>query len=201
MRPAPAIGGSVRDLVLPQGELDALPKVAHALGGSSCRNWTMSGLLETLGDWFLAQSDEGRRLQNDHASERLRLNRELTSLRKVFERQTVAYEHAMYNGDCYRHEREGLHSSRSAPVPEDNSPQRDRASTAVRNPYASYGTDVPPSSDLAPDDPTLRRGIPNARLALLSLQSISNEVPLYTGYSPLAFYGSGLTGAGDGTNH
>ena len=171
-----------------------------ALGGASRRTWTVGGLLETLGDWFLARSDEARRLQDDHASERLRLNRELISLREASKRQVVAYERALYDRDRYRHERDGLYSARSAPVPEAGASERVRAAPAVRDPYAGYGTDVPPAADSAPEDPTSRRRVPNARLAVPSLKYMANEVPQYPGYCTPAYYGSGPAGAGDGTS-
>ena len=136
-RQATATGISVCDPVLPQGDLAALLEVARALGVASRRTWTVAGLLETLRDWFLARSDEARRLHHglrSHAVERCRLKREFTSLREASERRAGAYERALHDRDRYRREWDSLPSSLPASVPEDGAPRRIRAPPAVRDP-------------------------------------------------------------------
>ena len=187
VRRGPARTRFVCALALPQEELAAIPKLTRALGAASHRSWTVSGVISTLGAWFLARSDEARGLCHDleaRIAELQRLQHELTSLRS-------AYERAQHDRELYRRERDSLRASRSMISPVGGASLRGPVAPVIRDPYANYGSDPPSSRAYDPRDETARVDAQDFRLAMPSLAEVDAETPPYPGYCPSHYYDPG----------
>ena len=173
---------SVGHGTLERDDIRAIPVLSHALGQSADRTWQVDGLLSTLESWYLARSDEARRLEAARASsvsELRHVRSELEALRESSDRRAGVSERTTAEGDRNRRERDALRCLRMA------------LSSAPRprlDPYESSECEPPTSDVFAAPEGDVHRWARHSAVEMPPLAGPGTGVPYHPGYCPPGLY-------------
>ena len=192
-------GVAVRDLSLSRDDIASVPKLAQALGPAGDRAWTVGCLLSTMASWFLARTDEARRLNGERDSLSLSLRRwqseSNASARDSARLQAGAYERAVADRDRYHQERDTFRAVWASAAPEAvlQPPRRP-------DPYAGPSPGPLPSYGAGAHAAPMRGGTSYKRVAMPPLEGTAEEPPRdsdvrrYPRYCPPRYLDSGHDG-------